>query len=105
MQREDLPVCQKYLMRREQTDISCVFPEAGLGSIQSFPVVSSFGLLHLKVSLPHPTALCLHPELVLIVSCPPLHFAAVPSVVFLHVHRTKCVLLTILCSEPHHTSQ
>lgn len=78
-------------MRREQTDISCVFPEAGLGSIQSFPVVSSFGLLHLKVSLPHPTALCLHPELVLIVSCPPLHFAAVPSVVFLHVHRTECV--------------
>lgn len=50
----DLPVCQKYLVRRELTGISCVFSEAGLRSIKSFSVVSSFGLLYLKFHSPTP---------------------------------------------------
>lgn len=78
-------------MRRELTGISCVFPEAGLGSIKSFSVVSSFGLLYLKFHSPTPLSRCLHPKLVLTVSFPPFQFAAVPSLVLLHVHRTKFV--------------
>lgn len=30
VQREDSPVCQEYLVRRELAGISCVFPEVGL---------------------------------------------------------------------------
>lgn len=72
IQRGELPTCQGDLVKRELTDISYVFPEAGL-TIKSFYIVSSFGLLYLKHPFsflsPHPIVLCLYLELQCYASC------------------------------------
>lgn len=108
MQRENLPTCQGDLVKREPTDISCVFPEAGLTlSRFFFSVVFSFGLLYLKLlfsflSLTPLSCVCiLTYSVTLTVSFPPFQFCCCSLCYSLACAQKQSVsLLVILCSEP-----
>ena len=96
--QRDLPTCQGYLVKRQPTDVSYVFPEAGLTLLRVFLLslpLGSFTSNFFSLSCPSPrcpvfaswiTMLCL---LCLFL---PFSSAAVPSIVRLHVHRNKVYL-------------
>lgn len=111
VQREDLPTCQGYLVKREPTDISYVFPEAGLTLLRVFQLslpLGSFTSDFFSLSLAPLSCVCILKNSVrLTVSFPPFQFCCCSLCCTLACAQKQSVsLLIILCSEPEiHTSQ
>lgn len=111
VQREDLPTCQGYLVKREPTDISYVFPEAGLTLLRVFQLslpLGSFTSDFFCLSLTPFSRVCiLNYSVRLTVSFPPFQFCCCSLCRTLACAQKQSVsLLIILCSEPEiHTSE